>query len=600
MPGRRLTIILLALFWLATGVGYVWAGWQQRQRINLSAAAGGQYPYFVYARDVAEKGAGGFFGDRNRMPLYPSLMSLVYDEDWEAFVDASARFAIASSVLVLIGVGVLTYLTLPIWPATALIMTAVVCVFVRNASFVQAELMYYGVLYACWLVLCRVIQKPHPGWAVVGGALVGVAYLTKASGLAILAALVVPVCGGAVLSLHGQDAGKDRREGGAESRGTRSILLSGCIVAIVFLAVAYPYIRNNKARFGRCFYNVNSTFFMWCDSWTEAKSFADEYRASEQYPVADAEDIPGPAKYWREHTAGQILGRLAYGVKTLALLALDAQFFKYFVATAGFCLIGGVRWRRRAASLLREHRLVVVFCVLFFAGYLLAFAWYAQVAYGDRFLLSLFLPGTFCLYWLSDRLWQQGKPWSCCGRSIRALDVFAFVLTACLVAEGVVTITGMLYKPGEEFVRFYYNESRELQIAGNQSEAARGFAGVVQLDPDFAPAHHSLGMIALTSGRFEDAIVSLRTAVRLDLDNADAHNSLGSALFQTGRTDEAVQEFERATELDPFLASAWYNLGGSYCTVGAFDRAEQVRQRLDTLDPRLADQLARMIGERDK
>ncbi len=101
MPPRYIIGMLLAVFWLLTGAAYVWGGWQQKERLNLSATAGGQYPYLTYAKRIADTGLTESYGDRNRMPLYPLLLSLVGEEDWDTFVERSAWFAIASSVAVL-------------------------------------------------------------------------------------------------------------------------------------------------------------------------------------------------------------------------------------------------------------------------------------------------------------------------------------------------------------------------------------------------------------------------------------------------------------------------------------------------------------------
>ena len=105
-------------------------------------------------------------------------------------------------------------------------------------------------------------------------------------------------------------------------------------------------------------------------------------------------------------------------------------------------------------------------------------------------------------------------------------------------------------------------------------------------------------MIALTTGRFEEAVAALRRAVDLTPEDADARNSLGSALLQAGWTGEAIDEFTRTVEMSPDFAPAWFNLGGSYCAVGQLDRAQAVRDRLAALDPVLARRLNRLIADR--
>ena len=41
------------------------------------------------------------------------------------------------------------------------------------------------------------------------------------------------------------------------------------LIVFTFLAVEYPHISNSKRIYGHYFYNVNSTFYIWYDSWDD-------------------------------------------------------------------------------------------------------------------------------------------------------------------------------------------------------------------------------------------------------------------------------------------------------------------------------------------
>jgi len=580
-------------FWSLVGVIYVWTGWQQKQRLNLSATAGGQMPYLVYAEGVAKDGLLAHFGDRNRMPLIPSLLSFLYEDDWDAFVYRASVFAIVSSKLVLIGIGILAYRHLPFWSATVLALIPTVCIFPYKASFVQAELAYYGLLFATWLMICRLLQRSSWPAAVVCGLVLGVTYLAKASAVgALVAFLVVGLCRIVILwyrSAKGSDA-PDRRR-----REMWRVLRDTGIVVLVFLAVASPYLTANKARFGRFFYNVNSTFFMWCDSWAQAKSFADAHDLASHYPQAPPEQIPSLRNYWRTHSASQMGRRLAYGFSTLAGLALRGPYAKYLAAATGLCVVLALRQRKRLAQIIRRRAYVATFCVLFVVGYLFSYAWYAQVAYGDRFVLSLVLPVMFSLLWLGWRLGRDMQPIPLLGRRVPFADVLCLILIALLLLDGGAVMAGGAWQPTREFVQFYYNETREQQQAGNLVEAEKGYRGVIQLDPEFAPAYHDLGMMALISGRTDAAVDNLAKAAELAPDNADIFNSYGSALLQGGRPEEALSAFREAVRLNPTLAPAWYNLGGTCHMLGKEECAVNALARLRSLDSGMGEQLARLL-----
>ncbi|MCH8148202.1 MAG: tetratricopeptide repeat protein [Planctomycetes bacterium] len=595
MTGSRKGNVFLIAMWIVVGSIYVWAAWQQKQRINLSAAAGGQMPYLVYAQGVSHDGLAKHFGDRNRMPLIPSLLSFVYDEDFDTFVNRSSLFAIAGSAMILMGIGFLAYRHLPPWLATVLTLTATFCVFLPKASFLQAELAYYGLLLTAWLLMCRLLRRRSVWLAITAGVTLGVAFLAKASALGALIAFVATAVLQAACQFFRparQDAsGTDRP---SQSTGWKTLRDTGLLV-IGFLLVAGPYLAANKSRFDRYFYNVNSTFFLWCDSWAQARAFAVANPIAEKYPQVPPDQIPGPGNYWRSHTASHMLKRLTYGVTTLAALAMHGSYAKYLALVSGFCLVLAVRRRRTRENILSGYGFVVLFCLLFFGGYALSYAWYAQVAYGDRFVLSLLLPALFGGLWLADRLAADLQPFPLFGRRFPVMKVLATTLSVLLMAEGVALASGLLYRPSRAFVQFYYNESRELQKAGNIAEAAKGYRGVVTLDPAFAPAYHDLGMMELVSGRVAAAIAHLAEAVRLAPEKADLRNSYASALLQDGRYEEARGAFGEAVRLDPQLAVAWYNLGGTCHQLSMKKEAAGALSRLRALDARLAEQLARLI-----
>ncbi len=625
----RLTVVLL--LWLVAAGVYVAAAARQKARLNLSAAAGGQYPYLKYADGIARDGLSGYFGDRNRMPLVPALLAMVWNRDWDTFVARGAWFGIISSLAILVGLGLLHHRVLAPWPATALTLTAAFVVFIPKASFVQAELLYYALFFLSLLMLCRLIRRPQPAWAAGAGVVLGLTFLTKASALPVLAAYVVVAAVVAVaramppsrvaLARAGssrrlepaaqEDTPRGLKPAAGEVPAPRRIALCAAVVPLVFVAVVYPYISNSRARFGRYFYNVNSTFFMWCDNWTEAQAFADKHRISERFPDAPAGEIPGPAHYWRTHTTTEITGRVSYGLGTLAAMAWRSSYGKYLAAAMVLIAIAALRNARRIWHWSVEDWALGVFCALVLGGYTLVYAWYVSVAYGDRFILSLMLPVMFAAFWVvqvkaakggSDEATKDGggtlrvrptRRWDTTGLA----DAVAMVLLLAVTVEAAITTSTSLYQPSDNFVRFYFNESRELARRGDFREAAKGLAGVIELDPSFVAAYRELGAIWLKSDRFDEAIAILDQAVTLDPSSADTHNSLGSALARAGRPAAAIESFQRATGLDANLASAWYNLGALCHQQGNVGLANDAVQRLRLLQPELARQLSQHIEE---
>jgi tetratricopeptide (TPR) repeat protein len=75
---------------------------------------------------------------------------------------------------------------------------------------------------------------------------------------------------------------------------------------------------------------------------------------------------------------------------------------------------------------------------------------------------------------------------------------------------------------------------------GRLEEARQAFEQAVQVQPDFAQAHHNLGKTFFELRRLKEALDHYQRALRFQPDFAEAHHSLGHLLWETGRTDEAI------------------------------------------------------------
>jgi tetratricopeptide (TPR) repeat protein len=108
---------------------------------------------------------------------------------------------------------------------------------------------------------------------------------------------------------------------------------------------------------------------------------------------------------------------------------------------------------------------------------------------------------------------------------------------------------------------------------GQFDEAAASFARAIELQHDFADAHHNLGRAYLAVGRGEDAIDCFYLATHFAPAMAMAHLNLGTALSALGKTGEATVSLHRALELDPGLADAHLHLANLFKSGGKLEQA---------------------------
>jgi protein O-GlcNAc transferase len=125
--------------------------------------------------------------------------------------------------------------------------------------------------------------------------------------------------------------------------------------------------------------------------------------------------------------------------------------------------------------------------------------------------------------------------------------------------------------------------------AGRLEEAERLLGAVLAADPQQADALHLSGHVADRRGHFDLALERLERAIELAPDNAVYHNSLGIAFGQRLRPEEAIAAFRRALAVDPGYQPALANLATVLYGAGQFDEAEDCFRRLLHLGSRSAD-----------
>ncbi len=122
--------------------------------------------------------------------------------------------------------------------------------------------------------------------------------------------------------------------------------------------------------------------------------------------------------------------------------------------------------------------------------------------------------------------------------------------------------------------------------AENVNRAVASFRRALQLDPNYALAHASLGEaywrkydIQKDKQWMTFAQQSCEQALNLDPKLAAGHTCLGILYRQMGEYGKAVTEFDKALESEPASDDAYRGLAAAYEGLGRFDDAERTYQR---------------------
>jgi type IV pilus assembly protein PilF len=122
---------------------------------------------------------------------------------------------------------------------------------------------------------------------------------------------------------------------------------------------------------------------------------------------------------------------------------------------------------------------------------------------------------------------------------------------------------------------------------GNLIVALEELTLAAAIDPDYAPAFATRGLVLYYVKEFESAEKDFRRALDLEERNPEINNNYGWFLCQTGRERESIQYFERAYKntLYQTPANAYLNAGACLTKLNELDAAQDALERSLRLAP---------------
>jgi hypothetical protein len=430
---RLAALVALAAFYLAGAM-------EHARRVNTFKARGDQTGYLSDAEDVYANWHGAappiLIGERNRMPLYAGFQALFYRptiSDPEFFEIGKIRNIYLSLALL-----ALLYLIfsamLPPLVAFNLILVVAFGYFVFKAGYVQSELLFYFLFFVAFLLMFLLLTGDRDAldarrvWrATAAGTAAALGYLTKAA-----TAPLVAIFAGACLV----DAFDPRA-----NRKTVALATIG-LTLVMFLAVLSPYLATNKRAFGRYFYNVNTTFYMWYDDWPQASVGTIKHGDGLGWPDMPADQLPGATRYLREHTLSQMAGRVGHGLRDMAERSYTTYwYFKYLVMYTACAVAVLVKQRSAFGQRVRTQRAALTFLIAYAIVYTIGIAFYEPVSGTGtaRFLLAHVLPYLFVLSWWLSRSPYAETEWRA-GRLTITTSHFHLFVTATLILDVAFTV----------------------------------------------------------------------------------------------------------------------------------------------------------------
>jgi serine/threonine-protein kinase len=109
------------------------------------------------------------------------------------------------------------------------------------------------------------------------------------------------------------------------------------------------------------------------------------------------------------------------------------------------------------------------------------------------------------------------------------------------------------------------------------------FRRAIELNPNYATAHHWYALFLATQGRPVESIPEARQALALDPLSPIINTDLGLIFYYAHQYDQAIEQLQKTLELEPDFAIAHWRLGLAYAQKGRLREAEDEIRRATQL-----------------
>jgi hypothetical protein len=352
--------------------------------------------------------------DGIRNPLFPWMLAKVAAGDRDTMFAAGLRLNLRLGALVAILLGAWAGTRMAWLPAVLFVTLGGLGVLMPISTYVGTEIVFYGLLFAAWMLAFGLLEKLTFSRCAIFGATLALAYLAK-PGITLLSGALLAVA--VVRWLTSDDA--------SGWRGWRP-LAGGAIALGISMAMMLPRMIDASRRFGDPLQNTAANCF-WEDSWEACvpKLAHLNPRLAHKLPPGE---WPSAKRYFERNGASGAWTRLTTGIASQVENIInpgpksilfsrrpspDHPVRRVFPYRGLFLLpplllagVAAVLCARvhGAGAFPRGTAYQLAFATLLIGGSLGAFGWYHVIASGSRFIMALYLPVLASLLIAADAL----------------------------------------------------------------------------------------------------------------------------------------------------------------------------------------------------
>jgi len=115
--------------------------------------------------------------------------------------------------------------------------------------------------------------------------------------------------------------------------------------------------------------------------------------------------------------------------------------------------------------------------------------------------------------------------------------------------------------------------------------AEQEYKSAIELNPNYATAHHWYSLYLSEVGRFDEALAEIRHAQQLDPLSPIISNTIAAVYFRSRRYDQAIEQLRKLVDIDPNFVVAHNLLAQCYVEKGLLSEALAEYQKARTIDP---------------
>jgi hypothetical protein len=404
--GSVITLPLIITWSIIIGllVLFTYGTVQNAVHANVDASKTDQSAYLSFAKKAYEKSF-EYTGGRNRMPLFPWIQALFYSPSlgFDAFFAQAKMISIIMSIILLVLISIAALNSLTLVGALSFTLIAGFSVLIFRAPYVQTEPLFYALFFITTLVSIKMLTSLKLQWAFLAGLMLGLTHLSKAATIPLF---ILTVCMILIIGLSKRFVKNrntcDLLQIWYIEASIKKIALVLAAFVFAYLSILSPYLIESKQKYGRYFYNVSSTFYMWYDSWEEAKKGTRAHGDRTGWPDLPDEEIPSLSRYLRTHTAIEIGKRFYFGFKGYLLkIAKDKVFIQirkpvtyaliYMILTAILLIRAGTldEWINPSRFI------ILIYYLLLISGYFVIASWLSYLIIASRYVGYMCMPLIF-------------------------------------------------------------------------------------------------------------------------------------------------------------------------------------------------------------